>query len=326
MDGVLNAAINSSNYKEMKLSKDIADIIITIGAEKLKDESSYEILANLSYKIGESDQEKYDDFFLATIEKQFFAKLIIAFAKENSLEKLPKTIKVLTENVFKYEGYGEDARLLVNKFSQKQAEQFWTTMKAQCAYTNNKEYGIVTDVILELEKENAYADNIRNIMTQVIIPNMRNYYNIDNYRRFAGQIITGFKDNLGKEELDEYTSLLLKAISTDTNGVLNVYRSLHLYISEVAWCKNVAILLSNVSKGTYPIIYDTIVSRSEFFNKNNKNLNQLSTFLVDYIGMSENPDDVINEISNKFATISNADKLIENIMDLDIDEERLGVC
>lgn len=325
MHGVLNAAINSSNYKEMKLSKAVADIIITIGVEKLKDESSYEILTNLSYNIGESDKEKYDDFFLATIEKPFFAKLIVAFAKENSLEKLPKTIKSLTENVFKYEGYEEDARLLVNKFSEKQSEQFWTTMKAQCAYTNNKEYGIVTNVILELEKENAYADNIRNIMTQVIIPNMRSYYNIDNYLRFSGQIVTGIKDNMREEELDEYSALLLKAISADTNGVLNVYRSIHLGISEATWCKNVTHLLSNVSKGTYSVIYDIIVSRSEFFNKTNKNLNQLSTFLVDYIEMSNKPDDVINEISDKFATISNVVNLIENIMELDIDEENASL-
>ena len=325
MHGVLNTAINSSNYKEMKLSKDIADIIITIGAEKLKDESSYEILANLSYKIGESDQEKYDDFFLATIEMPFFAKLIMAFAKENSLEKLPKTIKALTENVFKYEGYGENARILVNKFSQKQAEQFWTTMKAQCAYTSNKEYGIVTDVILELEKENTYADNIRNIMTQAIIPNMRSYYNIDNYRRFSGQIVTGIKDTMSEEELDEYSTLLLKSISVDTNGVLSVYRSIHLGISEATWCKNVTQLLSNISKGTYPVIYDIIVSRSELFNEANKNLNQLSSFLVDYIEISEKPDDVINEISIRFSSINNMDKLIGRIMVLDIDEENASL-
>lgn len=325
MHEVLNAAINNSNYKEMRLSKDVADIIIAIGVEKLKDESAYDILTKLTYKIGESDKEKYDDFFMATIEQRFFAKMILAFVKENSLEMLPKTIKALTENVFKYEGYEEDARLLANKFSGKQAEQFWTTMKAQCAYANNKEYGIVTEVIVELEKENAYADNIRNIMTQVIIPNMRSYYNIDNYRRFSGQIITGIKDNMSEEELDEYSALLLKAISTDTNGVLNVYRSIHLGISEAAWCKNVTHLLSNVSKGTYPVIYDIIVSRSEFFNKTNKNLNQLSSFLVDYIGMSEKPDDVIKEISDKFATISNVAKLIENIMDLDIDEENASL-
>lgn len=325
MHGVLNAAINSSNYKEMKLSKDVADIIIAIGVEKLKDESAYDMLTKLTYKIGESDKEKYDDFFLATIEQRFFAKLILAFAKDNPLEMLPKTIKTLTENTFKYEGYEEDARLLVNKFSEKQAEQFWTTMKAQCAYASNKEYGIVTDVLLELVKEHAYTDNIRNIITQVIIPNMRSYYNIDNYCRFSGQIISGFKDNMSKEELDEYSSLLLKAISTDTNSVLNVYRSIHLYISEAVWCKNVVILLSAVSKGTYPVIYDIIVSRSEFFNKANKNLSQLITFLVDYIGMSEKPDDVINEISNKFTSISNADKLIKNIIDLDIDEENTSL-
>lgn len=325
MHGVLNVAINNSNYKEMRLSKDVADIIIAIGVEKLKDESAYNILTKLTYKIGESDKEKYDDFFMATIEQRFFSKLILAFAKENSLGMLPKTIKTLTENVFKYEGYGEDARLLVNKFSEKQAEQFWTTMKAQCAYANNKEYGIVTHVLLELEKENEYADNIKNIMSQVIIPNMRSYYNIDNYRRFSGQIITEIKENISEEELDEYSALLLKAISMDTNGVLNVYRSIHLDISAATWCKNVALLLSNVSKGTYPVIYDIIVSRSELFNKTNKNLNQLSSFLVDYIGMSEKPDEVINEISDKFAAISNVDKLIENITDLDIDEENASL-
>lgn len=325
MHGVLNVAINSSNYKEMKLSKDVADIIIAIGAEKLKDESAYDMLTKLTYKIGESDKEKYDDFFVETIEKQFFAKLILAFAKENSLEMLPRTIKIFTENAFKYEGYEEDVCLLVNKFSEKQAEQFWATMKVQCAYASNKEYGIVVDVILELEKERAYADDIRNIVTQIIIPNMRNYYDRDNYRRFSGQIITRIKNNMSEEELDEYSELLLKSISADTNAVLNVYRSIHHSVSEAVWCQNVSTLLSNVSKGTYPVIYDIIVSRSEFFNEANKNLNQLGTFLIDYIGMSEKPDEVINEISVQFSSVDNIRKLIESIMGLDIDEENASV-
>ncbi len=44
--------------------------------------------------------------------------------------------------------------------------------------------------------------------------------------------------------------------------------------------------------------------------KTYKSLSQLCSFLVEHIEMSEKTDDVINEISDGFSIISNADKLI----------------
>lgn len=325
MHSLLNEAIDTINYKEIQNSKIIADKIIAIGAKKLNDESSFNILMNLSYNIEESDKEKYDDFFSMTIEQSFFAKLILGFSKNNSLEMLPKTIKTFTENVFKNEGYNEDARLLVDKFSVKQAEQFWSMMKSECTYTNNKEYSVLADLIVELEMEPAYTDKLESLITQTIIPNMKSYYDRDAYRKFSCQVVNGFKDNMSEGEIDDFASLLLKTISTDTSGVLNAYRSIHHRTSESNWCKNVAILLSYVSKETYPIIYDIFISRSKLFNEENNNLDQFVSFLVDYIELSDKPDEIVNVISDKFATISNVAKLIEKIMELEIDEENAGL-
>lgn len=321
MHDLLDDAIKDNDYIEMSDSKTIADKIVSIGCDKLHEIGSFNILKKLSFAIDNGDSEKYDNFFLSTVEKECFADLMLGFSKNNSLSLLPKTIKKFTESMFLDEGYSEDARVLVSKFSSEQKDNFWSKLQSECAYSNGKDYNVLGDLFTELEKETIYHDDLDNIINNTILINMKSYYNVDSYRRFTSRIINEFKDYMSESIISEYSLLVLKSITSDTNDVLNEYRNIHMKVSEDIWCKNIDTILKYVSKQTYPIIYDIAASRGQLFCEANSNLSQYLEFLTDTIQLSDKPDEVISAISNKYKSISNCSNLIEKIMPLNIDEE-----
>lgn len=327
MHTILDKSISKNDYRQLQNSKKIANIIVSIGVDKLKDESSFSILSKLSYEIDEEDKEQYDNFFVNTIEKNIFAKLILAFAEKNSLENLKKTIQELIISIFESEEYSEDAKLLVKMFSKEQSQQFWKKIEEKCSPSCSS-YNIVLDIINILMADQFYIESLHNLMSDTIIENLSNYYDKNAYRKFAQQAVCKFKDYLTEEEITKFSGFLMKALSIDTEGVLNGYRSIHLQISENEWCENTNELLNYISKSTYSIIYDIIISRISLFNEQNENLNRLQDFLVDYIEMSKNPDEVIEQLGNKFKekiSDENLDKLIYKLLDLDINIENIGM-
>lgn len=324
LHNLLDKSINDKNYTEINDSEDIAKKIILIGYDKLND-NSISILKKLSYKIVDTDSEVYDTFFLQAITHADFAGLILAFERNNSLSLISNTIKKFINVAFSDEGYDEDAKLLVCKLSQKQAEQFWSVMKSECGYSSGKDYSIVARIILELEKESVYRDNIGMLINTTIRSNLESYYNVNNYIEFSSLVLNGFKDNMSDEEINEFSLLILKLISTDTYSALNRYRNIHMRVPEKSWCKNILNILNYVSKETYTIIYDIATARKTLFNDENKNLEQFASFLVDYIDLSNDPDGVISVISTKFKVIPNTVTLVEKIVEIEINEDDTAV-
>ena len=117
----------------------------------------------------------------------------------------------------------------------------------------------------------------------------------------------------------------MKVISTDTDNALNAYRIVNRLNSKDFWCKHIDTILGYVTKGTYTTIYDIVTGRIELFNKENNNLTQLVDFLVDYIDLSNNPNDVINTLSKHFTKISRIDSLIHMLMNIEYDEDNAGI-
>ncbi len=134
-------------------------------------------------------------------------------------------------------------------------------------------------------------------------------------------MVSAYKNKISKNNLDRYSFALMKGISTDTDKALNAYRAVNKLNGEECWCKNIATILEYVSKGTYAVIYDIVTGRIELFNENNNNLTQLLEFLVDYIDLSNDPDDVINTISAHFISISKVAQLIHMLMNIEYDED-----
>lgn len=130
-----------------------------------------------------------------------------------------------------------------------------------------------------------------------------------------------YKDKISQSNVDEYSATLMEVMSIDTSSMLNAYRTVNHLNSESAWCKNVEIILKYVSGETYETIYDIVTGRINLFNTDNKNLGQLVKFLVNYIDISKDPDNVINVISSHFSNISNVAQLIHMLMDIEYDED-----
>lgn len=322
---MLDKSIDRIKYKEIHNAKDIAIKIVSIGTSKLKGNYGYNILSKLSYKIDENEGKIFDAFFADVINVTEFANMIEAFAEKNILAMLPNTIEKLSNYAFEEEGYESDIRRLLKVYTVEQANKFWKKLKDLCSYSSSREYEITSDLIVELSKESQYDEEVVSIIENDIINGVKSYYNKDSYLSFAIQVVSVYKDKISQNYLDNYSSALMKVISTDTNSALNAYKVVNKLNSKELWCQNIDIILKYVSKDTYAAIYDIVIGRIELFNRENNNLTELVEFLVGYIDLSNDPDDVINTLSKHFTKISKVDQLIHQLMNIGYDEENAGI-
>lgn len=321
---ILDKTINKNKYREIEDAKEMAKQIISVGVAKLKGVFGFNILAKLKYSIDNEDRDLFDNFFRDSISRGQFADMIGAFVIKNTLEVLPQTIEELTQYTFEEEGYAPDIRRILKFFTKEQSKKFWVKFENACKYSMNSEYEILKGLIVELSKSGEYKE-VGEIITSTIIPNMDVYYTKHEYLMFAIQAVSAYKERMNQESIDRYSKILIKAISIETENIINAYRGINMWISESVWCSNLDTLIKYVSKSTYAVIYDIVTMRRQLFNEKNDNLNQLVTFLVDYIKFSDTPNDVINEISKKFKKISNLEKLIHELMDIEYDEKNASI-
>lgn len=317
---MLDESIDKIKYKDLQNPKDIAEKIVSIGVNKLKGVYGYNILSKLSYRIEHENAELFDGFFMDTIGETEFADMIEAFSVHNTIDMLQKTIDRLNTYAFEEKGYAPDIRRLLKLCVDEQQNEFWEKLGDYCEYSD-REYEITMDLIVEISKDVQYDKDMVSVIENKIISEGGKYYNRNEYLSFAIQTVSMYKDKISQNILDEYSTALMKVISTDTNNILNAYRVVNKLNGEEFWCKHIEVILQYVSKGTYTIIYDIITSRINLFNKENNNLTILVEFLVDYINLSDNPDDVINLLSTFFSRISNIDKLVHMLKDIEYDED-----
>lgn len=316
---MLDESIDEIKYKDLQNPKDIAEKIVSIGVDRLKGVHGYNILSKLLYGIEHENAGQFDSFFINTVGETQFADMIEAFAGYNTLDMLPNTIDRLNTYAFEEKGYAPDVRRLLKLYVEEQQKEFWEKFGEHCKYSD-KEYDILKELVIEISKDIQYDKGMINIIENNIIMESGKYYNRNEYLSFAIHAVSIYKDKISQRILDEYSTALIKVISTDTNNVLNAYRVVSKLNSEESWYKHTDIILQYVSKGTYAIIYDIIISRINLFNTENDNLTILSEFLVDYINLSDNPDNVINLLSAFFSRISNLAKLIHMLKEIEYDE------
>lgn len=322
---MLDESIDENAYREISNSKDIAMKIISIGVGKLKGIYGYRILSKLSYFVEDEEGEQFDAFFMNTVGETEFADMILAFAVNNSLDMLPNTIEQLNQSAFENEGYESDIRRLLKLYTVEQAKGFWGGFQKLCVYSSDRNYDILLNLIVELSKENQYDKEVKNIFQNTIIPHFEAYYNMEIYLNFSVQAVSACKDIIPQNTLDEYSSTLMKVMPQDTNSMLNAYRVVNQLNSEDTWCKNVEVLLGYVSKETYAVIYDIITGRLNLFNDKNGNLSLLVSFLVDFIDLSDNPDEVVNILNRHFSNIGKVNQLIHSLMNIEYDEDNASI-
>ena len=322
---MLDEAVEKNKYKDIDNAKGIAKKIVSVGVNKLKGIYGYNILSKISYTIEEDDGEMFDDFFIDTIGEVQFEEMIESFAFNNSLEILPNTVKRLSEYSVEENGYAPDIRKLLKLFTEDQSKEFWKKIDDLCKYASTKDYEILSTLVLELSKDAIYDEKMTHIIESNIIPGVGNYYSNNKYLVFGIQTVSAYKNRIQQSSVDQYCVALMKAISTNTENVINAYRVIHRFCSNNVWCQNVDVLLSYVSESEYAVIFDIITSRINLFSEENGNLKKLVEFLVDYIDYSDNPNRVINVLNVHFKRIGNLSELIGKMMDIEYDESDASI-
>lgn len=320
---VLDQSINKDKYSEIDDARDIALKIVSAGVENLKGVAGYNILSKISYMIEGEEDKLFDAFFKDTTGENEFADMILAFAENNSVEMLPGTINTLSEYSLQNSGYAPGIRKLLKLYGKEQAANYWKKLENACKYSSSAEYD--STLLVELSKDAQYDENVISIIANTIIPQASSYYSKSEYLLFVIQVIGAYKNKVDQSDIDEYSQVLLKAMSTDTDSVINAYRVVNNLISESTWCNNIGTLISYITQKTYAVIYDIITERIDLFESEDGNLVELLDFLIDYIDFSNNPDDVINQLNDYFISIINIDKLISKLMNIEYDEDNASV-
>lgn len=314
---MLDESIEQEKYREIPDLNRIANKIVSVGVSNLKGIYGYNILSKILYKIKEDESKLFDDFFVNTVGETQFADMMKAFVYFNDLDMLPNTVDTLSKYSVEEDGYAPDIRKLLILYSPEQKKKFLDTLESLCQYSTNGEYEIIGELLTELSKEPQYNADMINIIERNIISGVKSYYSKNNYMSFAIRVISAYRDAVLQDDIDEYSSALMKAISTDTENVVNAYRVVNKLISNDIWRENILVLLNYVTKSTYATIYDIVTERIDLFNKESGNLTKLMEFFVDNIRLSNSPDDVINTLSTHFKTIGNFDKLIHELMNIE---------
>lgn len=179
--------------------------------------------------------------------------------------------------------------------------------------------------IEELLKDVFNNNAVMEIIEEVIINDADRYYTDMEYVSFSIRLVSAGKGIISQDALDNYSAVLMKVITIDSGQAINAYRIIHRLNSEKCWCKNVTIIFQYISNGTYKTVYDIVIGRIESFNKENDNLSELVKFLVEYIDISDRPDNVIDTLSAHFSRISNIDKLFHILKDIQYDEDKASI-
>lgn len=320
---MLDNSVQKEKYDDIsdKERWKIANKIVEIGVTKHKGIYAYNILAKLSYTVEAGKCSIFDQFFLHTVGETQFADMIIAYAQNNILATLPDTIQELIDCVFESTGYAPDIRKLLRYFSSVQKKNFWERLRTKCEYLSTEKYEEQEKLVFELSDETEYNSDIIDIIENIIIPEVENYYSRKDYFIFAIHVINAYRDLISQKSIDRYSRVLTKAIDIDTEHALNAYKIIHGLLSSGVWCENILLIFNYVNKDTFRTVYGMVCERIDLFNVKNNNLKVLERFLVNNIGYSENPDDVINTICQNLFQIEQVDQLIHQLMQLECDDK-----
>ena len=92
------------------------------------------------------------------------------------------------------------------------------------------------------------------IIERIIIADFARYYTQTSYFLFVIQVISTYVDVVTQTVINNYSIMLMNALPTNTNNVVNAYRVVNNNISDDIWLKNINTILKYVSKETYAVI------------------------------------------------------------------------
>lgn len=284
--------------------------------------NTYNLLAKLPYNAGEDN--KYDEYLQKHLSSDRLSDLLCNFGKHNSFKLINNTIDLLNKQALDDEAYTEDVCNTLEYYSDVQKRVFWDKFNKKIQFVNNEEYVIVRDFIRALANRNVEKEKLYLCFKSLVLPNLSSRYSYQNYLNLAVEFMSVVKDIADISVINEYASILIKAITIHTNIVITAYKQINSFVEENTWLVHINTLLQNVNENNYDDMYLIVNERQGLFTEKNENLSNLVGFYIDGFEFSKNPENIVKKIGNKFKSIGRfKDLVIKIINNTVIDQEHV---
>lgn len=317
-----NEILDSKKWAKIENQNAVAYALVSkTYTEESVEDAAYDIMSKLSYTIDDNLNEVIDTFFCEAVTNRRFLELVLAYLKNNTLGNISNTINTFIDNFVQSNGYEDDIKGLYNKLLDDHRTLIWSKISNRCKYATNRQYDDLAAKIEVLNVDTNYLERVVEIVRECLLPSFSAGYRNKDYYSLTISIVGKVLDKLTADEIDNYAGLIANAISLYPESAVNIYCEMGKNISARQFIKDVGALLDAVNTENYKTIYEIMVSKRNCFSKENNNLEQLRDFLVKNVGLSDEPENVIEQLAICFRTISDVPELLINLQNIELDNE-----
>ena len=174
--------------------------------------------------------------------------------------------------------------------------------------------------VLELIKSIDNDDDLREFTANNFEKLVDNYKNncqdVEYFRDFNDNVFE-IEEYIGNDNYMKYLDAVADNYDSYPEEALQLFKASKAEITEEVMVKVLGKIEKHLTPENYQDSFDVISQNSDCFFEENGNISEYVEFLVDYIHMSPNPDEVITELDENFTRIGKVYELNSNIKGLE---------
>ncbi len=235
-------------------------------------------------------------------------KSLIYFLKRTKKYK----IETIAQLIFEEEKYDKTFKEMMPYWDKETIEDIFNKLSIKSKFNEkkknyNREKNIFEIMCIEDNKE--YITKF----LYKIVENYKMFPTNTNYFMFVNEIIQYAKKYMEEQLLQDYLKIVIENYDNYPNEAIEIFKSLGSNIPYDMVQSLFIKLKNNLTDENYEDTFNILKNNSEPFYEENGNLSEYVQFLVGNIGMSNNPDEVINELDENFSRIGGIYELNKNI-------------
>lgn len=297
-------------------STEIANIII--GANGQDKINALSIMNKIKFTIDEDDYEEIDKYLQENIEQKLSQNIIIKILDKDAdnIEYLKNSMDILIENVFNGEEYDDLFGKIVIYLTDDLLEGIFEKLKSLSIPNSSKVYSREKQIFKYLcIKEN--ESYITEFIEDTIIKKYKSYPSYKTYFNYTYEVIISAKVYISEDIVEEYLKIVISAYNYYPEEAILFFKLLKNSIPNSIMELLIPKLNEHLTTTSYENTFSILRNNREFFNKDDDNLHVYRNFLVKNIGLSENPDEVIDALNEYFSSISEIHELYNKIKHID---------
>lgn len=305
-------------------STKFAENLISLDYEK-NSKSIYPLLGKLKYEVKDDNKELFTTFTAHYTETEEMDSVLEYIGKEQKYELIDSTIISLIEELFKDNRNDPLLVKVIDYFTEKQQIKLTEMLKQESIKYNKASFERENKVFSIISGKDQYKENIDSLLPSIISTLNSYYSNYPKYFDFVLILIGDCKNIISSENVTLFLNFIKRIYTSQQDKCIQAIRSLSGVINEEQFKELFNLLMGSATESNSGTILNITMDNNSVRPTDSENLTKYKNFLVNQISKTEEPDKVLNEISNSFSTISNINQLIsESLKNSNINKDRLA--